>query len=152
MLNPYIKTTTTYNEVVYYYRIRENSASTASTKDKVDKLINTCKEFYDASHNGIIDEVGAMRIVYDHIIPVMNYVAKLPRRQADLLISKLKEIHLFPLKRNKTVKLQCDSSIDFDNRILLRLKEISYTRIGYYGLRKWRYWLKIKRKVMSVLK
>lgn len=148
LLNPYIKSIDTYDMVVYCYRIRENSASTTRTEDKLDSMIRTCKAFLDLSYDESINRAVAVNSVMEHLICIMAYVAKLPKNEAKKIIDILKKLELFPLKKSKSFtydKRKIDD-LDFDNRILIKLKHISYTRRGYYLLRGWRKFLKVKRR------
>lgn len=149
LLNPYIKKVDTYNKVVYCYRIRANSASTTETKYKIDNLISTCKEFIDLRKDKSIDTTVIMNEVCANLITIMAYTAKLPSKDANIILDKLKALGLFPLKKQKhfTYDKSEIQNLSFDDRILLKLKYISYTKRGYYLLRVWRMFLKIKRRI-----
>lgn len=152
MLNKHIEHTTKYDEgpIVYYYRIRGNSASTTDTMGKFDKIVNSAKAFYDAANNGTINyDVGIIKVC-DFMTSIMFLLAKLPKQEANKKICVLNELGIFPLKKQKCFKPEYDlENKSFDDRILLKLKYISYTSTGYKLLRAYRFLLKIKRKLFK---
>lgn len=147
-LDLYIETKDFYDRIVYYYRRRENSLTTCNNKDKLDKLINTSRSFLELSKDEKYDKTFAMSVVYEHLEPVMFCLAKMPRKEADVWIKKLKNLKLYPLKNKPICERDLkNNEMNFDDYILNKLKKISYTRKGYHLLRLWRFFLKSKRRL-----
>ena len=101
MLNPFIHNIMHLDKVVYGYRRRSNSLSTTPVKEKLSVLIDSAKEFYDCGMNGTIERDIAMIEVCTFMVSVMSVVAKLPKKEANIIIRNLESKKLFPLKKQK---------------------------------------------------
>lgn len=148
MLNPYIKKIVSIDRVLYFYRKRPNSASTEVTIKKMDKIIASSKAFLDAAENGTIDYNVGMQEVYVMMLQVISTIAKLPLKEANVWLDKVKKLRLFPLKKPTGFKIEYSTEgLNSENKILTDLKYKSYTLSGYYKLRIFRFILKIKRAI-----
>ena len=149
MLKPYINSSVLYNRVVYFYRIRENSASTSPTKQKIEKLIQNQVAFKLHINYDVFDTMF-LSIYCGYMTMIMNYVAKLPKKEELLFLKRLKSLGLFPMKKEKCFKPEKPTGhLSLENRILLRLKNQSYTLTGYYKLRFFRIVLRAKRRMIK---
>ena len=60
-----------------------------------------------------------MSVVYEHLEPVMCCLAKMPRKDAVVWISKLKRLRLYPLKKGRIFKSDIkNNEMNFDDYIL----------------------------------
>ena len=150
MLNPYINNITTSDILAYYYRLRENSASTTAAALKIDSLIKSAEAFHESGINNIIDYNVAMKTVYDIMIPIMYAISAMPKKQANHKIQYLKKLNLFPLtKINSLIPKPNTDGLTFTNKTLLKLKFESFTKVGYYKLKLFRFMVKIKRRLIK---
>ena len=149
MLNPYIHNAKHFDKVVYGYRRRSNSLSTTLVKDKLSVLADSAKEFYDCGMNGVIDRDTAMIEVCTLMVSVMSTVAKLPKKEADMVVKDLKSKNIFPIKKQKNYSPDYQlAGLNLENRFLTKLKYQSYTLSGYRKMRVFRLFLKLKRRVL----
>lgn len=143
-LKPYIKTIKRYDELVYCYRIRENSLCTTPTIKKLNIMIKTCKTYLQTFKNGTVELKFAMATIYPLLISIMNCLSQLPIKEAKPYIQELKRVGLYPsklvleyykkYKKNEETKKMS---------ITQRLRRVSYTRKGYRLLRLWQLFRKI---------
>ena len=151
MLNPFVAEIMRYDAVVYCYRHRENALSTTPTENKIEKLICSAETFLQQGQNQAIRLDTAMNMVCFFVVPITSHIAQLPRNQAQPILNKLKEKNLFPLKKQTSYHPDLSSQTSsLVNRLLTKLKHISYTRSGYLLLRGFRLLLKIKRKLFRL--
>lgn len=151
-LSPYIKKQSIYNEdiIVYHYRKREGSILRTNTDKKIDKLIQATRVFLQYSNDGMINRDIGMREVYKNMTVIMYSMAKMPNKKQRELLKNLRRFGLFPLKINREYQenFEISKNMSFDDKVLLKLKAISYTEFGYRFLRLFRLFLKIKRRII----
>ena len=150
MLVPFVQKKSQSGQVAYFYRRRANSLSTTATEKKLDQLIQAAQIFLQCGENGSIGRDSAMYEVCYFMCIVMSALAVRPRLQVRPILRALRAKRLFPLKKQKHFSPQYRTDgLSTENRILRKLKYVSYTRFGYYALRAFRFFLRIKRRIIK---
>ncbi len=135
--------------IAYFYRRRENSTSTTSIVKKIPKMISTCKAFNSLKQRHPDDTEKADKQIYTFVTTIMSNLAKMPSGQAKTYIRDMKEAHLYPLPKKSIAITEDLSGMDADNRKLTELRYSSYTKSGYRSLRRYRLYLKAKRRLFK---
>ena len=149
-LKPYIKSSESLEQIVYFYRIRENSLTTSNSNTKIDKLIKNQEAFLKHIRNNNLVDKMFVSIFCGYMTVIMAYTARLPRRKEKEMLKNLKKKELFPLKKQKCFAPENNTELlGFDNRMLVRLKNESYTLLGYKKLCIFRIFLKLKRRLLN---
>ena len=148
LLRSFVKTEIQNDLVAYYYRRRKNSVSGTPTKEKLEILIHACSVFMHYCNTKIISRDDAAFIICPTMISIMSAVASMPGKEANSWVRRIRKMGLFPLNkqyRNRQEYKQRD--INAENRMLKKIALQSYTIFGYYKLRGFRLFLKIKRRL-----
>lgn len=130
---PFIKRQETLEEKVYYYRLRENSASSQNKEKMIVNLLkiaSVCKEKTIKADGDYLDAM--MVFLYQNVSGAMASTAGLPRKDRKRLLHLAKSLCVFPLKYSR--KYTPNSVRPFHSakkRIIRRLNDYSYLRTVY---------------------
>ena len=144
-INQHIKTFSKLNKVVYFYRQRQGSALHSSiTDNNFERYVKSYSACLDYANK--YDFFWYKRdMVYKCMPNVMMFIAEKPSKYVRKYIKRLKELKLFPLPKQIKTPEEKKHSVSGAKRI----RNISYTRYGYYLLRIFLIFTKIKNKLLG---
>lgn len=135
-LNPFLRKNEKLNEIVYYYRLRENSLMSQDIEKKIRSRIESakvCLKIIDDKRYGNKDE--AEWYLYIFISKAMALLSRLPARKRREIFCYVKEEGLFPLKYRKDRTLNTvNHKQSIIKKIQHRLEDYSYTEFAYRTL------------------
>lgn len=135
-LNPFLVKKDKLNEIVYYYRLRENSLMSQDIEKKIRSRIESakvCLEIIDDKRYGNKEE--AEWYLYIFISKAMALLSRFPARKRREIFSYVKEEGLFPLKYRKDRTLNTvNHKQSIIKKIQHRLEDYSYTEFAYRTL------------------
>ncbi len=130
---PYIKKQKTLEKKIYYYRLREGSASSQNIKIMIFnqlQIASLCKQKALDSDGSI--QAAMMRFQYQNVSSAVAAAAGLPGKDRKPLLRMAASLGVFPLRYSK--KYTPNSVRSFHSakkRILRRLNDYSYLRTVY---------------------
>lgn len=148
-----LKKSTRLDELIYFYRLRENSLMSQKKICKIESRIKgliVCDEICKGKQFG--DKISAIYFKYQSASIVMTNIANLPKNERKKYVKKLKSLKLFPLKYNA----KFTSEINYKNKSVIKklklfLSNRAYTRLGYRLLLVYLFILKCYDRIENII-
>lgn len=133
-LNPHLVKNENLNEIVYYYRRRDNSLMSQQNEKKIRSRIESakvCLEIIDEKRSGNKDE--AEQFLYVFISKAMAMLSRLPVSKRREIVGYIKRENLFPLKYKKErTPNSVNDRQSMIKKIQHRLEDYSYIEFVYH--------------------
>ena len=130
---PYVKNQEKLEEKIYYYRLREGSASSQGSKKTITNLIkiaSICKEIIRKPDDERAEPLKYY--LYQTVSSAMMTTARLPGKERRKMVKTAVSFRVFPLKYSKTYTPNtANPTQSFFKRAVRRLNDHSYLRIVY---------------------